>query len=268
MHINIENQDCVLGMKSLPGESVDVVITSPPYNIGIAYNSYDDKGTREDYLNWTRDWTHGVNRVLKDDGSFFINIGASPKDPLLPHQIALQLSEDFVLQNTFHWIKAVSVETREGDTVSAGHFKPINSKRYVTDCHEYVFHFTKHGNVPLDRLAIGVPYADKSNIARWGHTDGKDKRCRGNTWFVPYETIKSRSKDRPHPATFPAKLAEHCIRIHGEPEQSCVMDPFLGIGHSLRAAQACKASQFIGFEIDPDYFKEAQTLTHSQHAST
>lgn len=245
-------------MKNMPAACVDVVITSPPYNLGISYNSYDDKGTREDYLAWTKEWTDEVNRVLKDDGSFFINIGASPKDPLLPHQIALQLSETFVLQNTFHWIKSISVESRDGDIVSAGHFKPINSKRYVTDCHEYVFHFTKSGNVQLERLAIGVPYADKSNISRWGHTDGKDKRCRGNTWFVPYETIKSRSKDRPHPATFPVKLADQCIRIHGNIESSCVMDPFLGIGHSLIAAKQCEIAEFIGFEIDPLYFEEAE----------
>ena len=46
-------------------------------------------------------------------------------------------------------------------------------------------------HVPLERLAVGVTYADKSNIARWGHTEGRDKRCRGNNWFVPYETINA-----------------------------------------------------------------------------
>jgi hypothetical protein len=96
-----------------------------------------------------------------------------------------------------------------------GHFKPINSPRFLNDCHEYVFHFTKSGRVELDRLALGVPYQDKSNIARWSHTRGRDLRCRGNTWFVPYETIQSREKERPHPATFPVQLAEWCINLHG-----------------------------------------------------
>jgi len=64
--------------------------------------------------------------------------------------------------------------------VSVGHFKPINSKRFLNDCHEFVFHFTKSGKAPVDRLAVGVPYADKSNISRWFHTEGKDKRCSGN----------------------------------------------------------------------------------------
>ena len=103
----------------------------------------------------------------------------------------------------------------EGGIKTFGHFKPINSPRFLNDCHEYVFHFTKSGRVELNRLALGVPYQDKSNIARWSHTGGKDLRCRGNTWFVPYETIQSREKERPHPATFPVQLAEWCIKLHG-----------------------------------------------------
>ena len=63
----------------------------------------------------------------------------------------------FVLQNTIHWIKSITVADRGARRrLSVGHFKPINSKRYLTDCHEYVFHLTKTGNVPLDRLAVGV----------------------------------------------------------------------------------------------------------------
>jgi site-specific DNA-methyltransferase (adenine-specific) len=117
---------------------------------------------------------------------------------MLPHQIVIELtsaSGGFFLQNTIHWIKSIAVEDRKGDLKSHGHFKPINSKRFLNDCHEWVFHFTKTGRVELDRLAIGVPYQDKSNIARWSHTSGSDLRCRGNTWFIPYETIQSREKN-------------------------------------------------------------------------
>src|SRR5260370_25649913 len=97
---------------------------------------------------------------------------------------------------------------------SFGHFKPINSPRFLNDCHEYVFHFTKTGRVELNPLALGVPYQDKSNIARWRHTRGSALRCRGNTWFVPYETIQTRQHERPHPATFPVQLAECAIILH------------------------------------------------------
>jgi site-specific DNA-methyltransferase (adenine-specific) len=71
---------------------------------------------------------------------------------------------------------------------------------------------------------VGVPYADKSNIARWGHTAGRDLHCRGNTWFIPYRTIQNRRRDRPHPATFPVELASNCIRLHGK-KSAVVMDP-------------------------------------------
>jgi site-specific DNA-methyltransferase (adenine-specific) len=112
--------------------------------------------------------------------------------------------------------------------------------------------------VELDRLAIGVPYADKSNIARWAHTGGTDRRCRGNTWFVPYETIQDRRKERPHPATFPVQLAEWCIQLHGAKKVRTMLDPFLGIGNSAVAAQRCGVKKFIGFEIDETYLAEAE----------
>jgi site-specific DNA-methyltransferase (adenine-specific) len=145
--------------------------------------------------------------------------------------------------------------------MSYGHFKPINSPRFMNDCHEYVFHFTPAGKTKIDRLAIGVPYIDKTNIDRWSHTNGRDKRCRGNTWFVPYKTIHQRAKQRPHPATFPVELAVKCIRLHGK-RNATVLDPFLGIGHAAVAAKECPdlVNQFIGFEIDEEYLRVAAEL--------
>jgi site-specific DNA-methyltransferase (adenine-specific) len=255
---SLHHSDCVAGMSRLETGVVDLVVTSPPYNLGIDYSQYDDGTSRDAYLVWSREWAGEVKRVLAEDGSLFLNVGASPKNPLLPHQLALLFSEFFVLQNTFHWIKSITVERRDGELVSAGHFKPINSKRFVTDLHEPVFHFTKSGDVPVDRFALGVPYQDKSNVARWGHTEGRDLRCRGNTWFVPYETIKSRGNDRPHPATFPVELAEWCIRLAGgEAPEMTMMDPFLGIGHAAVAAENLGVERFLGYEIDADYLAVA-----------
>src|SRR5262245_45883833 len=181
----LEVTDCIEGMRKLPGASVDLVVTSPPYNLGIKYGNYHDSRSRDEYLNWSREWAGEVKRILKDDGSFFLNLGACPSNPLLPHELIVELGKLFVLQNTFHWIKSITVDTREGEQISAGHFKPIQSKRYVNDCHEFVFHLTKDGKTPIDRLSVGVPYSDKSNIRRWAHTAGKDARCRGNNWFIP-----------------------------------------------------------------------------------
>jgi site-specific DNA-methyltransferase (adenine-specific) len=252
--------DCLAGMKDLPAESVDLVVTSPPYNLDIGYASYRDDTPREQFLDWCAQWAGEVRRVLKPTGSFFLNIGAAPANPLLPHEIVLKLRDLFCLQNTIHWIKSITVQPREAPELSVGHFKPINSKRYLTDCHEYVFHLTKRGDVPINRLAVGAEYVDKSNIARWAHTreEARDRRCRGNNWFIPYKTIQSRSGERPHPATFPTALAEWCIRLHGVKAGSTMLDPFLGIGHSASAAAACGVAHFIGFEIDAGYLAEAR----------
>jgi site-specific DNA-methyltransferase (adenine-specific) len=251
-------EDCINGMARLPAGRVDLVVTSPPYNLGVRYKKYSDRQDRRSYLMWCQAWGAQVQRVLKSSGSFFLNVGAAPSNPMLPHEIVNQLRDLFILQNTIHWIKSISIEDREGDVRSYGHFKPISSKRFLNDCHEYIFHFTKTGRVEIDRLALGVPYQDKSNIARWRHTRGSDLRCRGNTWFIPYQTIQSRAKERPHPATFPVQLAEWCIKLHGVSRVRTMLDPFLGIGNSAVAAQKCGVKKFIGFEIDETYLAEAR----------
>ncbi len=247
--------DCFLGLEHLiHPESVDVLVTSPPYNIGVSYNGYDDRIPRNEYLAWMKRWAMLVQRVLKPAGSLFLNIGSKPSDPWIPFDVAAQLREIFVLQNVIHWIKSIYIENASyGDEVSlsVGHFKPINSKRFVNDTHEYVFHFTKTGTVELDRLAIGAPYKDNSNTNRW-KSGGKGIRCRGNTWFIPYSTIQSRSTDRPHPASFPPELAEMCIKLHGLSRVELVMDPFLGIGNTAIAC-ARLSVPMVGFEIDSTY---------------
>jgi site-specific DNA-methyltransferase (adenine-specific) len=281
---DFRRQDCIKGMSRLPDESVDLVMTSPPYNLGINYGKYSDRQDRRSYLGWCGEWATQIRRVLESNGSFFLNIGAAPSNPMLPHEIVMTLRESFVLQNTIHWIKSIAIEDRCGRSAvgdvrashpsspsfgaagregaaairSFGHFKPINSPRFLNDCHEYVFHFTRSGRVELNRLALGVPYQDKSNIARWSHARGKDVRCRGNTWFVPYETIQSREKERPHPATFPIRLAEWCIKLHGASRVRSMLDPFLGIGNSAVAAGRCGVEKFVGFEIDDVYLSEAK----------
>jgi site-specific DNA-methyltransferase (adenine-specific) len=261
--INLLHGDCLKVLPSLEAGSFDAVVTSPPYNLGINYSSYDDTSSREVFLDWCWGWAQEVKRVLADDGSFFLNVGAAPKNPLMPHQLLLALtggkSPLFVLQNTFHWIKSISVETRAGEPISVGHFKPINSQRFVNDCHEYIFHLTKNGDVTLDRRAAGVPYQDKSNIARWGHTGGQDLRCRGNTWFIPYDTINSRDKDRPHPATFPIALVDRCLKLHGKGAETRLLDPFLGIGTSAVAAERFGVKDFTGIELDEGYLAFAKT---------
>lgn len=254
--ISLHNQECVLGMKGIPAESVDAVVTSPPYNIGVHYGLYGDSLPRESYLKWIGDVSREIRRILKPEGSLFLNMGGSLKDPWIPMDVAQELRPVFTLQNVIHWVKSITVE-RNGDSVSVGHYKPIGGKRFLHDSHEYLFHFTR-GNVQLDRLSIGVPYQDKTNISRWKGTGHADKRCRGNIWFVPYETITSRAKQRNHPASFPIALPEMCMRLQGLNKRGLVVDPFIGIGSTavacLRLGVSC-----IGFDIDKDYLDTAST---------
>lgn len=254
--------DCRDLMASMPEASVDVIVTSPPYNMGIRYNTYQDSLEHDEYLQWTTAWVAAAARVLTPDGSLFLNVGTRPSDPWTALDVAQAARPHLRLQNIIHWIKSVAID-RESTSAAAGltrdlavgHYKPINSERYLNDCHEFVFHFTPAGSTRLDRLALGVPYQDQSNISRW-RTGGEGVRCRGNTWFIPYETIQRRDRDRPHPATFPAKLPEQCIRLHGLERTTLVYDPFTGLG-STAVACARLGVNFVGTDIDEQYLAEA-----------
>jgi site-specific DNA-methyltransferase (adenine-specific) len=246
-----------------PG-SVSVVVTSPPYNIGARYQTYEDAKPREEYLQWIGRVAGEVQRVLEPAGSFFLNVGGTPVDPWIPWDVANRLREQFALQNVIHWVKSIAIEQRAGgehDGVNTdfavGHYKPITSPRFLHDCHEYIFHFSLTGAVTLDRLAIGVPYMDKTNIGRWKTAD-KDLRCRGNTWFIPYKTIRSRDSQRPHPATFPKQLAEMCIKLHGVTKTKLVLDPFVGLGSTAVAAQGL-GLPCVGFDVDQTYLDIAKS---------
>lgn len=236
--------DCLRILRRMKPESVDVIVTSPPYNIGLAYRSYEDRLTEDQYLDWMVKIATALRRVMRPDGSFFLNIAGTSSEPWLPFELAVRLRGLFALQNHISWIKSVAVH---GD--SFGHFKPVNSGRYLNRNHEHLFHFTLKGDVPLDRLAAGVPFKDKSNIARRGHA--RDQRCRGDTWFIPYETVRGRDGKFHHPGTFPVGLPELCIRLHGRTD-GVVLDPFMGTGTTLVAAEQVGATG-IGIEIDPDY---------------
>ena len=260
MNYRLEARNCLDGMKELAAESVDVVVTSPPYNLGVQYRTYEDNLPEDQYLRWSRQWIEEVFRVLKAKGSFFLNYGGAHAAPLLPHKMALLAAEcGFQLQNTFHWIKSIAVPLPCG-LVTLGQFRPVPGDRYANDCHEFVFHLTKGGDTPIDRESIGVPYADKSNLGRYGHDT--DCHCRGNTWFIPYETI-CKEDQRPHPASFPKEVPRKCILLHGARRDLVVLDPFLGIGSSALAALDCGVETFIGFDSDEEYVRIARAALNN-----
>jgi site-specific DNA-methyltransferase (adenine-specific) len=260
----IYQEDCIHFMNRMivDGLSVDVIVTSPPYNINKKYQSYKDRRERKDYLSWLSDIAKTSYKILENDGSFFLNVSGTPSDSLLPLEVSSVFTHsDYKLQNTIHWIKSIAIESDDlakngffspSESVSIGHFKPISSRRFMNDFHEYIFHFTKDGNVRLDKLAIGVPYQDKTNIGRWKSAK-EDRRDRGNVWFIPYQTIR---KGRPHPAVFPERLPYLCIKLHGVRKGMIVYDPFMGIGSTALACLQLEID-FIGTEIDNAYIKAA-----------
>lgn len=297
----IHLQDCVEGMMALPEKSVDIVATSPPYNLGIEYGTYKDNKPRQEYLQWLDSVFAAVKHCLKDNGHFWLNVGYSNIDPWVGMDVAQVARDHFVLQNNFTWVKSITI-----DNVTTGHFKPINSNRFANPTWEHLFHFTKTGSLPCDKLAVGVPYMWDCNLDTTGRLRGRiakkmgfvnikdfnanatdqqrqqfeaevdaklakqkpkaDSRCRGNSWFVPYDTIANREKHRgSHPATYPVALIENCIRFSGVTE-GVLVDPFMGSGTSAIAALKC-GLDYIGFDIDADYkaFAEDRIAEHESN---
>jgi len=252
--------DCLSVLPTLPAATVDVVVTSPPYNLGLFYRGYVDRRTEDNYLDWLAHTACEVRRVMKPNASFFLNLSGSSSAPWLPFELIVRLRSQFVLQNHITWIKSI---TAKGDSV--GHFKPVGGRRFLHHNHENIFHLTLSGDVHLDRLAIGVPFKDKSNIARRGHA--QDLRCRGNTWFIPYDTVQSKAAKFHHPSTFPVALPRWCIRLHGQ-DNPLVLDPFMGTGSTVVAAEL-EGARGIGIDIEPSYVAVAQArLVEARHVQT
>ncbi len=105
----VVNADCIEGMASLPEGCVDVIVTSPPYNIGKEYRAYNDNRPRREFLTWLGSVFSECDRVLAEDGSFFLNVGGKPSDPWIPLDIAAKAREHFHLQNVIHWVKSIAI---------------------------------------------------------------------------------------------------------------------------------------------------------------
>jgi site-specific DNA-methyltransferase (adenine-specific) len=278
--------DCVKGMSALPKGSVDVVVTSPPYNLGIKYSTYKDNKPRQEYLTWLDEVFVAIKHCLKDDGHFFLNMGYSNIDPWVGMDVAQVARNHFVLQNHINWVKSIHVNDK-----TSGHFKPINSQRYMCPTWEHLFHFTKDGSVNIDRLSVGVKYEyyeanirskkltklrkqlkmicwskeykdkiknelklEEENLAK---KDKPNLRDKGNCWYIPYDTISNKKLKGGHPAIFPIKLVEECIKVSGV-KSGVVLDPFMGTGTTAIAAinQEC---YYIGFDLDNDYIDFAKS---------
>ena len=241
--------------KKLADESISVVVTSPPFNLGVRYNNYNDDRPFKQYLEWLEAVSVEVKRVLEDNGSFFLNIGSSRLHPWNAMRVAEVAGNHFFLQNEIAWVKAITI-----DGNSFGHLTPILGRRFLHHTFEPVYHFTKTGKVALDRLAIGVPYQDGSNLLR--NSAPGNLRCPGDVWFIPHKTVHGKREKGYHPAVFPTELAARCIKLTGVRKGMVVLDPFAGTGSSLCACKELGV-RGIGIEMDAAYCRQARARLNS-----
>lgn len=238
--MTIEVGDAIEWLRKQDDDSVDAVVTSPPYNIGADYIGSTDK--RSDYAEWTAQWVKEAVRVSRN--GLMLNIGSKVSSRGALYRALSAITNVAAIQNEIIWVKSITI-----GEVTYGHFKPVNSARYTNNTHELILHVVKR-TVDIDKLAIGVPFTDKSNISRFSGNGGNDLRCRGSVWFVPYPT---RTEKLPHPATFPVTLAEMMIKFIAA---SSVLDPFAGSG-STAVACANLGVGFSGCDISEFYVKLA-----------
>lgn len=253
--------DAHLVLTGLPRESVQCVVTSPPY---WGLRDYEVEGqiglepTLQQFINRLITVFQEVKRVLKPDGTFWLNIGdgytsgnrgwrapdrknparamsvrpetpegLKPKDLLgIPWRLALALQDDgWYLRSDIVWNKPNAM--------------PESVKDRPTRAHEYIFLFTKNERYYYDHEAVKEPSDDRNQ-----------RRNRRSVWDVNTEP----SKDA-HFATFPAKLIEPCI-LAGSRPGDYVLDPFFGSGTVGIVCQRTER-KYIGIELHPEYVELA-----------
>lgn len=224
----IIHDNCALAISQIPDESIDLVITSPPYKTidGFSYALMADAFQQ-------------LYRVQKPNTLFFLNFGHLAEDKLRPFAVCeLAVAQGYKLNDTIVWVK--------------NHYKPIQGNKRLNNLTEFIFMLYK-GRMPLlNRLALGVPYKDKTNAKRFA--GGRDLKCGGNVWHINYETITS-SSEKSHHDRFPLELPERCIKLCGY-DVKIVIDPFCGSATTGIAAQNM-GKDFMGIEYSETHYKTA-----------
>jgi site-specific DNA-methyltransferase (adenine-specific) len=235
--IKIYNDD-LLGTNCIEEKSVDLIVTSPPYNVDIRYNSYDDTLPYDIYLEFTQKWLEKTYRLLKDDGRFCLNIpldkNKGGQQNVYADIVTITRKLGFQYHSTIVWNEQnISRRTAWGSWLSA-------AAPYVI--------------APVEMIAVLYK-------KRWKKLSGSKRSDITKNEFIEWTngvwTFMGESKKRvSHPAPFPVELPRRCIKLFtfvGD----VVVDPFLGSGTTLIAC-VLTGRKGIGVEIDKNYCEIAK----------
>jgi site-specific DNA-methyltransferase (adenine-specific) len=224
--------DCLKVMRTMPSESVDLVITDPPFNIGKDYgDTYNDKKDAEEYIKWCKEWLTECIRLLKPTGSLYLFNYPENNAYLLPF-----LQEKMIFKRWMTWHYPTNI----------GHSKT----NYTRTQHSILF-CIKTENATFNREAIAEPYknpTDKRIIERMQN---------GSNGRAPYDVfqfnlVKNVSKDKTsHPCQIPVPLLKIFIKASSN-EGDWVFDPFGGSFSTSVAAKELNRNS-ISIDINPDY---------------
>lgn len=223
-------------MSLLPDESVHLMVTSPPYNVG---KEYDEDLDLDDYRSLLRTVHEQVYRKLVVGGRACINLanlGRRPYIPLHSYVIADMLEIGFLMRGEIIWHKAASA----GSSTAWGSWMSATNPT-LRDIHEYILVFSKG---TMRRHGEGR----KSTISR-----DEFLKYTKSVWSFPSESAKRVG----HPAPFPVELPSRLIQLYTF-EGDVVMDPFCGSGTTCIAALKTNR-HFIGFDVNEEYVKLSRT---------
>ncbi len=239
--------DCIDLMKSLPDKSVKLVVTSPPYNIGKAYEKRRDL---EDYLADQEKTLREAVRILKDDGSICWQVG---------NHIAKD-GEVFPLDALIYVIgKKLGLKLRNRIIWHFGH--GLHCSKRFSGRHETIVWFTKGDDYTFNLDPVRVPqkYPGKKNFkknAKYGMLSGNPLgKNPEDVWVIP--NVKSNHPEKTtHPCQFPIELIERLVLSLTNPND-VILDPYLGVGSALCAA-AIHNRRGYGSDIMKEYLDIAE----------
>ncbi|WP_419917158.1 DNA-methyltransferase [Candidatus Poriferisodalis sp.] len=248
--------DCIDLLAALPDESIDLTVTSPPYNIG---KEYERPLALEDYLEWCGKWMAEVYSVTRTTGAFWLNLGYVPvegRGKAVPLPYLLWNASPFFFLQEVVWHYGAGVSARRS-------LSPRNEKFlwYVKDPSNYTFN--------LD--AIRDPNVKYPNQKKNGKLKcnplGKNPT---DVWSIPKVTSgrnRSSTERTPHPAQFPEAVIERVVKGSSNPGD-LILDPFVGSGTLTLVAHRLDRLA-VGFDVRSDYLDIAVSrIEQSQSAGT